>query len=214
MRLLPCGDRAVLVELPDATQRRGLDEMLRADPLPGVLEHVPAARTVLVRVAAGHSLGEIARALRGLDVAGFAVGENETDDPVELEVRYDGPDLAEVADQLGIDPAEVVRRHTGQVWTVDFAGFSPGFGYLTGEHADLTVSRRENPRTKIPAGSVALAGEYTGVYPQPSPGGWQLIGTTSATLWDPAAEPPALLAPGVRIRFVDLDRSAAGEETS
>jgi len=119
-------------------------------------------------------------------------------------VRYDGPDLDDVATHLGITRSEVVARHTGQVWTVEFAGFAPGFAYLTGSEGDLEVPRRHSPRTRIPAGSVGLAGPYSGVYPRPSPGGWQLIGRTDVTLWDAERDPPALLTPGRRVRFVEV----------
>ena len=122
-------------------------------------------------------------------------------------MRYDGADLAEVAAMTGLDPAEVVRAHTSTLWRVAFGGFVPGFGYLVGGDPRLHVPRRESPRTRVPAGSVALAGEFTGVYPRASPGGWQLIGTTDAVLWDPDRSPPAVLTPGTRVRFVDIEAS-------
>ena len=202
MRLLPCGDRAILVEVADAAERRRLDATLRRRPLPGTVEHVPGARTVLVVASAAHHLPEIAAALRDL-VLDAPEATDETDELV-VEVRYDGPDLDDVATHLGITPSEVVARHTGQVWTVEFAGFAPGFAYLTGSEGDLEVPRRHSPRTRIPAGSVGLAGPYSGVYPRPSPGGWQLIGRTDVTLWDAERDPPALLTPGRRVRFVEV----------
>ena len=122
---------------------------------------------------------------------------------VEVAVHYDGPDLAEVADLTGLTPAEVVDAHTGTPWTVAFGGFAPGFGYLVGGDPRLRVPRREVSRPSVPAGSVGLAGEFSGVYPRPSPGGWQLIGSTDAVLWDVERDPPALLAPGTTVRFVD-----------
>lgn len=115
---------------------------------------------------------------------------------------YDGPDLDEVAGLWGTDRGGVVRVHTGTEFRVAFCGFSPGFGYLTGLPARLAVPRRDSPRPRVPAGAVGLAGEYSGVYPSPSPGGWQLIGHTELRLFDPDAEPPALLAPGTVVRFV------------
>ena len=202
MRLLPCGDRAILVEVADAAERRRLDATLRRRPLPGTVEHVPGARTVLVVANAAHHLPEIAAALRDL-VLDAPEATDETDELV-VEVRYDGPDLEDVATHLGITPSEVVARHTGEVWTVEFAGFAPGFAYLTGSEGDLEVPRRHSPRTRIPAGSVGLAGPYSGVYPRPSPGGWQLIGRTDVTLWDAQRVPPALLTPGRRVRFVEI----------
>jgi KipI family sensor histidine kinase inhibitor len=125
---------------------------------------------------------------------------------LEVPVRYDGADLAEVAALWGCDVAEVVRRHTGDRWTVAFCGFAPGFGYLVadegGHHWD--VPRRDVPRTRVPAGSVGLAGPYTGAYPRASPGGWQLVGRTTLELFDATREPPALLTPGRPVRFVDV----------
>jgi KipI family sensor histidine kinase inhibitor len=122
---------------------------------------------------------------------------------VRLTVRYDGDDLAEVATLLGITAREVVERHTASRWRVAFGGFAPGFAYLVTDHSGLEVPRRSTPRTVVPAGSVGLAGSFSGVYPRSSPGGWQLIGRTEAVLWDAHAEPPALLRPGVEVRFVE-----------
>jgi KipI family sensor histidine kinase inhibitor len=131
-----------------------------------------------------------------------ATSASQDAEPLRIPTRYDGPDLEEVSRQLGVSPAEVVSRHTGQLWTVEFAGFAPGFGYLTGDDGGLEVTRRDSPRVRIPAGSVGLAGPYTGVYPRPSPGGWQLIGRTDEVMWDVTRDPPALLSPGTRVKFV------------
>lgn len=204
MRLLPCGDRAWLVELPDAETRRRLDAALRAGTLPGVTEHVPAATTVLVRCEPGVR-ARVAEALRSLDLSAAGTQALEGRD-VEVEVYYDGPDLGEVAEHLGIDVDEVVTRHTGQYWTCEFSGFTPGFCYLSGEREDLEVPRRDTPRTRIPAGSVGLAGTMSGIYPTASPGGWQLIGQTEARMWDQGRERPALVGPGDRVRFVAVTR--------
>ena len=204
MRLLPCGDRAVLAEVADAGERRRLDATLRRHPLPGSVEHVPGARTVLVVAKAAENLPGLASALLGLDLDPEEAPD-ERDDLV-LDVRYDGPDLQDVATSLDLSPDEVVERHTTQVWTVEFAGFAPGFGYLTGSEGGLEVPRRASPRTRIPAGSVGLAGPYSGIYPRASPGGWQLIGRSDAPLWDADRDPPALLTPGRRVRFVDVGR--------
>ena len=201
MRLLPCGDLAILVELDDAAHRRRFDTALRRASLQGVVEHVPAARTVLVRVRSTSALPAVAGRLRALslpDDDDFMAGNDE---PLHLGVRYDGPDLPDVARHLGIEPDEVVTRHTGQLWTVEFSGFAPGFGYLVGDVGGLDVPRRDSPRTRIPPGSVGLAGPYTGVYPRPTPGGWQLIGSTDQVMWDATREPPALLVPGRRVAF-------------
>jgi KipI family sensor histidine kinase inhibitor len=204
MRLLPCGDRALLAEVADAGERRRLDATLRRHPLPGSVEHVPGARTVLVVARAPNDLPSLAAALREL-VLDPDEAPDGSDDLV-VEVRYDGPDLQDVATFVGISPDDVVERHTTQLWTVEFAGFAPGFGYLTGSEGGLEVPRRASPRTRIPAGSVGLAGPYSGIYPRASPGGWQLIGRSDAPLWDADRDPPALLTPGRRVRFVEVGR--------
>lgn len=200
MRLLPCGDAAVLAEVDDLEQAMALHAAVRADPPPGVLDLVPAARTLLLRfVPAETSAAAMAahlRAVRPVDPSPPDAAE-----PVRLEVRYDGPDLADVADLTGLSEAEVVDLHTTAEWTVAFTGFAPGFGYLVGGDERLHVPRREESRTAVPEGSVGLAGEFTGAYPRESPGGWQLIGTTEAVLWQADRDPPALLAPGARVRF-------------
>ena len=118
-------------------------------------------------------------------------------------MTYDGPDLADVASHTGLSEDEIVAAHTGAPWTVAFGGFAPGFAYLVGGDERLAVPRRESPRTSVPAGSVGLAGEFSGVYPRSSPGGWQLIGHTDAVMFDVDRDPPALLAPGAQVRFVE-----------
>jgi KipI family sensor histidine kinase inhibitor len=202
MRLLACGDRALLAEVADARERRRLDATLRRHPPPGSVEHVAGARTVLVVASAPADLPGLVAALREL-VLDADDAPDDVDDLV-VEVRYDGPDLEDVATLVGIRPDEVVARHTSQVWTVEFAGFAPGFGYLTGSEGGLEVPRRPSPRTRIPAGSVGLAGPYSGIYPRASPGGWQLIGRSDAPLWDADRDPPALLTPGRRVRFIEV----------
>ncbi len=215
MRLRPSGDRAVLVELADADERRRLDVVLRAAPLPGVLEHVPAARTILVTVADPARLPGLVAALRSLvlpgpggDVAAAdgAAADFADAEVLEIAVTYDGDDLPEVAAHLGCDVREVVARHTGQMWRVEFAGFAPGFGYLLGDRGGLEVPRRATPRTRIPPGAVGLAGPYSGVYPQASPGGWQLVGRTDLEMWDARRDPPAVLEPGRQVRFREVGR--------
>ncbi|KPC59469.1 5-oxoprolinase subunit PxpB [Streptomyces chattanoogensis] len=204
MRPLPVGEHGLLIELDSAEEVAALHaELLRraADGrLPPVREIVPAARTVFLDGLADP---------RGLcaELATWDVPPPTTADrpTVTIPVRYDGPDLAEVAALWDVTPDDVVRLHSGTVFHVAFCGFAPGFGYLTGLPPRLDVPRRTTPRTKVPAGSVALAGPYTGVYPRSSPGGWQLIGTTDTVLWDPAREPAALLAPGTSVRFVPVD---------
>jgi len=197
--VLRVGWGAVLVELGSTAEVRAaygrLVGLREAGGLPGVVELVPAARTVLVE---GDPLPDLAELLGGLEAEPAAAPAST----VEIPVAYDGPDLAEVAGLVGLPEAEVVRRHAAAAYTVAFCGFAPGFGYLTGLPAELHVPRRATPRTAVAAGSVGIAGEFAGVYPRRSPGGWQLLGRTGAELWDPDRDPPALLAPGTRVRFV------------
>lgn len=199
-RVLPCGDRALLVEVDDLDAVLGLHAALVAERPDGVVELVPAARTILIsfdpsRIASDR-LAEALRAVRPVDAA------REGGALVEIRVIYDGEDLEEVARLAGISPEEVVRRHLDGEYVAAFCGFSPGFAYLDGLDPALHVPRRDSPRTRVPAGAVAVADRYTAVYPRPSPGGWRLIGHTDATLWDESRDPPAVLAPGTRLRFV------------
>ncbi|MCX4510340.1 allophanate hydrolase subunit 1 [Streptomyces sp. NBC_01619] len=201
MRLLPVGDRALLVELGSGAEAESLHaELLRrraAGTLPPVGEIVPAARTVLLDGV--DEPGRLAAELPHWVVPPLTAG---TRDVIEIPVRYDGPDLADVAALWGVAVQDVAAIHSSAEFHVAFCGFAPGFGYLTGLDERFAVSRRATPRTSVPAGAVALAGPYTGVYPRSSPGGWQLIGTTETVLWDDAREPAALLSPGARVRFV------------
>lgn len=200
MRLLPCGDAALLVEVDSLDEAVGLHAALAASPPPGVLETVPAARTVLVRFdGARTDISEVQSAV--LAATPLPAAERAAE-MVELPVVYDGPDLSEVSALTGLTAAEVIRLHLEPEYEVAFCGFAPGFGYLTGLDERLQVKRRNVPRTTVPAGAVGLAGEFTGVYPRASPGGWQLIGRTDAALWDADRDPPALLRPGVRVRFM------------
>lgn len=201
MRVLPSGTTAVLVELDTLEQVMALYDALVADPPPGVVDLVPAARTVLVVGDPGQtSPAALEVAVRRTPVR---PGRRRAGELVEVPVVYDGADLAELAERGGCSPAELVRRHTGARWTVAFCGFSPGFGYLTSPDWSADVPRRAAPRTRVPAGSVALAGPFSGVYPRASPGGWQLVGRTELAVFDLAREPAALLRPGARVRFVD-----------
>ncbi|GAA6118451.1 5-oxoprolinase subunit PxpB [Acidovorax sp. FG27] len=214
MRFLPVNLNALLVELDDLDQTLALLASLRREPIAGIEELVPAARTLLVQFRpSAQSFASLVDAIARRDVSAAA---ERSDTLVEIPVRYDGEDLAEVAQLLGITPEEVVRRHTGSEYTVAFTGFAPGFGYLVGGHPSLDVPRRATPRTRIAAGSVGLAGTFSGVYPQASPGGWQIIGTTPLAMWDIDRQPPALLQPGFRVRFVDIaaKKIAAGAGAS
>ncbi len=202
MRVLPCGDAALLVELDGLDEVLGLTAALRDDRPPGVEEVVPAARTVLLRCdpAAG-PLVAVADAVRRLPLR---VGDRPDLGEVDIPVRYDGEDLPDVARLTGLGERELVRRHVEASWTVAFCGFAPGFGYLAADRDWPQVPRRDEPRTRVPPGSVGLAGEFSGIYPRESPGGWQIIGRTGRSLFDLHRDPPALLRPGVRVRFVEV----------
>ncbi|MDO5736867.1 MAG: allophanate hydrolase subunit 1 [Propionibacteriaceae bacterium] len=205
MRVVSYGQRAWLLQLGSATEVRSVDAALRllrsegGAPWDAIVDVVPAARTLLVTVA---SLAQTAAlqsplaSLTDLPQHGTPEGAN-----IEIPVTYDGPDLEAVARACGLDVDGVIARHTASAWTVAFGGFAPGFAYLAEGDPRLRVARRDQPRTTVPAGAVALADGYSAVYPRRSPGGWQLIGHTSATMWDATREQPALLQPGMRVSF-------------
>jgi KipI family sensor histidine kinase inhibitor len=202
--VLPYGDRALLVEVGDTAAVVAYVDALLAAEVPGVADVIPAAETVLVVAEAHASVVTLRAALLDTRPTGSAGLASDEDDVVEIPVRYDGPDLADVAELTGLSEGDVVAAHVSAVWRVAFGGFAPGFGYLVGGDPRLHVSRRSSARTAVPAGAVGLAGEYTGVYPRESPGGWQLIGTTEAPMWDLDRDPPALLRPGARVRFTEV----------
>lgn len=201
MRLLPCGDSGLLVELADLDEVLALYAELVDDPPEGVLDLVPAARTLMLRI--DPTLTDPTRVSRAVSSVEPRPGHRPDAGRLEVPVTYDGEDLAEVGRLTGLGERGVVEAHTAQEWTVAFCGFAPGFGYLVGADDRLTVPRRSVPRTRVPARAVALAGEFTGVYPRESPGGWQLIGNTTLQPWDLDRDPPALLLPGLRVRFVE-----------
>lgn len=201
MNVLPCGDAALLLEVGGLAEVLALAAAVRARRPAGVLDVVPAARTVLLTTVPGTDLAALRRTVLALALDGD--GEPADGGSVEIAVHYDGADLAEVARLTGLAPREVVAAHTGTPWRVAFGGFAPGFAYLAGGDERLHVPRRAEPRTSVPAGSVGLAGEFSGVYPRSSPGGWQLVGRTGAVLWDVDRDPPALLRPGGWVRFVE-----------
>jgi len=213
-RVLPCGDTALLVELSTTLAAAGLAGRiadLQTDgwaPWDGVIDVVTGERTVLV--VAQHPRAVAALRPLLLDLActptvsdsaeGVRVGLAHL---VEIPVVYAGADLLLVAAHTGLSVAQVIAAHTGTEWKVGFTGFAPGFAYLIGGDPRLVVPRRAEPRPRVTAGSVALAGPYSGVYPTESPGGWQLIGHTDLPLWDLQRDPPAVLRPGMRVRFRD-----------
>lgn len=201
MRILPAGTSAVLVELDDINQVLGLHGALRRLPPAGTVDLVPAARTVLV--VFDDSVTSADRIAADLSRRAVEPVTARAGDLVEVPVVYDGEDLAEVAGIAGMSERDVVARHLGGEYRVAFCGFAPGFAYIVGGDPALRVPRRGTPRTRVPAGSVGLADEFTGVYPREIPGGWQLIGRTDAVLWRSDRDPPALLPPGTRVRFVE-----------
>lgn len=211
VRLLPAGDAALLVELADLDEAVALTRRIRAAQLSEVIDLVPAARTLLLHTRDGADLATLGRTVLRLvaDLPSQRAGPAPAD-PFVVEVRYDGPDLPAVAGLTGLDPPEVIHAHTRTPWRVAFIGFAPGFGYLTGGDPRLRVPRRSASRTSVPAGAVALAGEFSAVYPRASPGGWQLIGSTDTVLWDIGADPPAVLQPGRWIQFVDVTDRPSG----
>ncbi len=197
MRVRAVGWSALLIEVEEVDpwrveldRRRAAGELVATDIVPGertiLLDGLPDPSSVAERLTRWHP------------PAGQAVAPGRL---VEVPTIYDGEDLPLVARHWGVPVDEVVRRHTGTEFRVAFCGFAPGFGYLTGLPAELAVPRLDTPRARVPAGSVALAGRYCGIYPTPSPGGWLLIGRTSIPLFDVHADPPAVLTPGTRVRF-------------
>lgn len=195
-RVLPVGPRALLLEVPDVAAALSLAAHCRAASLAS--EVVPAARTVLLDGLAVPPERVTAVVARWTPAEGAAPGE-----VVDLAVVLDGEDLPAVARLWDCTVGEVVTTLTSTTFTSAFCGFAPGFAYLSGLAGHLAVPRLSSPRPRVPAGSVALAGEWAGVYPSASPGGWRLVGRTDAALWDVDREPPALLAPGTRVRFVE-----------
>jgi len=195
----PVGDRAVLIELDGNLAANALATLIRSRFLELVIDVVPGHSTLLITWA-GAALDP--RVVAAIDAFSFDVSlPPAAGREVTIEATYEGPDLDVVAQHTGLSVEEVVRRHRASEFHVGFIGFAPGFAYLLGGDPALHVPRRGEPRERVPAGSVALAGEYCAVYPNASPGGWQLIGRTGATLFDPAAPRPALLEAGDTVRF-------------
>lgn len=199
MRVHRVGFDAVLLEFEDSTRVRAAYLQADADRRSGILaaiDLVPGEHTLLIDGV------EPAAAL--LRIGDWHL-EHQSELPselIELPITYDGPDLDQVARRWDCTTADVGRIHASLEFTVAFCGFAPGFAYCTGLPESLQVPRRPEPRTSVPAGSVGLAGKYTGVYPRSSPGGWQLIGRVGVTVWDETAEDPLVLKPGARVRFI------------
>ena len=207
-RVLPMGDRAILLEVATIDDVLALRAALEASRPEGVVDVVPAARTVLVRVDPRALPLPAARAWAAAVADRSAAEPPTAAEDVEIPIAYDGADLADTAELLGSTPAELTERHAAARWSVAFTGFAPGFGYLVSPDWPYDVPRLATPRTRVPAGSVGLAAGFTGAYPRETPGGWRLIGTTSARLFDPDAASPALLTPGARVRFRPVRETA------
>ncbi|WP_237386965.1 5-oxoprolinase subunit B/C family protein [Xenorhabdus sp. Sc-CR9] len=201
MRFLPVNFNAIMVELSGLAETLALLDSMSVSPIFGIEEIIPAARTLMIRfrptkISAQQLATEIS--CRDLQARGYAIGKH-----IEIPVHYNGDDLTTVAEILGITVQEVIRQHTENEYTVAFTGFAPGFAYLASDASQWNIPRQKTPRTRIPAGAVALAGEFSSVYPQASPGGWQIIGITTERMWDLSRSSPALLQPGYRVNFRD-----------
>jgi KipI family sensor histidine kinase inhibitor len=190
------GEAALLLDAPDpAAAAAALRQLAAAGGLT-LIDVVPGAQTVMVSGPDADAVTKLWSAEAGGPRPSPPGGS-----PIEIAVRYDGPDLAEVAERTGLSVAAVIERHSAATYRAAFTGFTPGFAYLSGLDQELQMSRRSNPRPRIPAGSVAIAAGYSAIYPRPSPGGWHLLGSTDAVLFDPDRDPPALIAPGASVRF-------------
>ncbi|MBG5918691.1 5-oxoprolinase/urea amidolyase family protein [Providencia stuartii] len=206
MRFLPVNLSAFMIELHSLEETMALTHLLRNRAHKLAIEEItPAARTVLVRF--NSMLTNIDKLIDQIGRLDISATELKSGPLVTIPVHYNGEDLADVAEHLGTSIEDVIRRHTENEYQVAFCGFAPGFAYMVAKNAQLNVPRRPSPRIRIPAGSVALAGEFSSVYPQASPGGWQLIGVTETAVWDLYREEPALLKPGYRVNFVDAARA-------
>lgn len=196
----PFGEAALLVELGTADRAQELAASLRAEPLAGIVEGVPGLESVLVELdplstdasRITDALHERIALLTGAPVRGRLH---------TISVAYGGGDLGEVASLTGLTEAEIIELHTATELRVLFCGFAPGFAYLGELPPGLRVERLATPRARTPAGSVAIAGSMSGIYPADLPGGWLVIGRTTVELFDPTRDPPALLVPGDRVRF-------------
>lgn len=196
MRLLPAGDRALLVELDSLEQVHRLHAAVLREGF--AADSVPGWRTLLVTTDGDPAV--LATRLRRLQSGAPEAPRAPT--LHEIPVRYDGADLDDVARACGLTVEAVVAVHTSVDYRVAFLGFSRGFPYLAGLPVELQLPRRPTPRTRVPAGSVAIARDQCGIYPAASPGGWHLLGTTDRRLFDPSAQPPTPLSPGDLVRFV------------
>ena len=208
MKVLAYGDRSLMVEVDTTDEVIAWTSALGDAALPGVLDIIPGARTVLLVTDAPERLPPLRKTVGALSPGTTTTTAEAGGAVVEVPVIYDGADLDEVGRLTGLSTDDVVAAHTGQAWKVAFGGFAPGFAYLIGGDHRLEVPRRDESRTRVPAGAVGLAGEFSGIYPRTSPGGWQLLGHTDLPMWDVARDPPALLRPGCVVQFRDAGRGS------
>ncbi|GAA2044821.1 allophanate hydrolase subunit 1 [Agromyces tropicus] len=227
VRVLPAGRAALLVECDGLDEVLALHDALAGSAPDGVVELVPAARTLLValdpaRLPLESAENWVRRTARdrgsiddgragapggaGAPPAGASSAADDRMADAVIEVDYRGEDLLDLAAVLDVTPEHLVARHVAAHWRVAFIGFAPGFGYLVADDWPFDVPRLDVARTRVPPGAVGLAGAFSGAYPRESPGGWRLIGRTDAVLWDPAADPPAALLPGRGVRFREATR--------
>ena len=200
MHIHPVGTRALLVELDGLSQVMAWHEALTAQPLKDQVDAIAAATTLLLTFNTPNSAHAAAELLEDFHPSARSVEEPRL---VEIDVLYDGADLDEAADLLGMSREGLIDWHTSTEWLAAFGGFAPGFTYCTPADASrgVDIPRRSTPRTAVPAGAVGIAGNFSAVYPRVSPGGWQLLGTTTTPMWESDAQPPALVQPGDRVRY-------------
>lgn len=203
MRFLPVSHNIILVELKNLDETLTLLDSLDQKTIAGVEEIIPATRTLMIRFDITRLSSQIL--INEIVQRDLSKKIILSDKLVEIPVHYNGDDLQEVADYLKITPQEVIQRHIESEYVVAFTGFAPGFAYMTGGDPIFNVPRKKIPRTRIPAGAVGLAGTFSGIYPQASPGGWQIIGVTDEAMFDIERTPPALLQPGFRVKFYNAD---------
>lgn len=199
--IVPMGTHSLHLSL-DGYLPAAFADALRGLNIEGVSEVVPAEATMLVRCehqrARESVLSRLDEVVRIADETQISFDAS----PVEIFVRYDGEDLPTIAEQCGLSIEETINRHLAGLYVAEFCGFAPGFAYLSGLDPVLQLPRRDTPRTRVPAGSVSIAAMYSAVYPTASPGGWHLIGSTSAAVWDLDRDHPALIEPGRHVRFI------------
>lgn len=219
--ILPLGDCALQITLGAqiseaiSAEVHALAWRIQSAALPGLIDLVPAYASLTIHYDPLYwdfaALQHAVLALFSADDANQNPRQptREIQIPVCYEADF-GIDLAEVSSHAGLSVQAVIERHAAQVYRVYFLGFTPGFAYLGGLDPTLAMARKPTPRARVPAGSVGIAGAQTGVYSQATPGGWQIVGRTPLTLFDPSRSPPSLLAPGDRVRFtaIDADRFA------